>query len=81
MTSIQTIASYRSVALAPLLPTLEHMTDRSQPKWAVWRARTGRTSLPERLADVVRALSGFTDPVITGQAKNKTWNPTVNEWQ
>ena len=78
---METIATYRGVTLTPLLPTLDEMPDHAQPKWAAWRARTGRTGLPERLADVLRALSRFADPVITGQAKSRTWNPAVNKWE
>ncbi len=63
--SMEVVAAYRGVALAPLLPALAAMPVRAQPKWRAWRTRVHRErDLPERFADVLDVVAAFADPAL-----------------
>jgi len=79
--SMETVAEYRKVKLAPLLPALASMGERAQQKYRAWRTRTHREGdLPEALADVLAAVAGFADPVLSS-ATNGRWNPRLSMWE
>lgn len=79
--SAETVAEYRKVALAPLLPALAPMGERAQQKWRAWRTRSHREhELPEEFADVLAAVSGFADPVLAATAVVR-WNPSEKSWE
>ena len=78
--SMETVAEYRKVELHPLLPALAEMPDLAQAKWKAWRRRIGREEeLPETFAEVLSAVAGFADPVITKQLEGD-WDPHAQRW-
>ncbi|WP_449280817.1 nucleotidyl transferase AbiEii/AbiGii toxin family protein [Leucobacter sp.] len=80
-TSIETVAEYRKVTLAPLLPTLTPMNERSQQKYRAWRIRSHREGeLPTAFADVLAAVAGFADPVLSSAARGR-WNYRLHAWE
>ncbi len=79
--SIETVAEYLKVTLAPLLPTLAPMNERAQQKYRAWRARSHREAeLPVTFADVLAAVASFADPVLSATATGR-WNPRLNTWE
>ena len=79
--SMETVAEYRKVTLAPLLPALALMGERAQQKYRAWRTRSHRQDeLPEAFADVLAAVAGFADPVLSATATAR-WNPVANTWE
>ncbi|GAA1320400.1 nucleotidyl transferase AbiEii/AbiGii toxin family protein [Leucobacter albus] len=79
--SLETVAAYRGVDLTPLLPMLNHMPERAQPKWRVWRTRVNRQrELPEVFVKVLDAVAHFSDPVLKGLAKGN-WNTATQRWE
>ncbi|MGI5950903.1 MAG: nucleotidyl transferase AbiEii/AbiGii toxin family protein [Brooklawnia sp.] len=79
--SMETVAAYRKVTLTPLLPALAPMGQQAQQKYRAWRNRSHREDeLPEVFADVLAAVAGFADPVLSGSAKGQ-WNPASRTWE
>lgn len=80
-TSVETVAEYRKVELAPLLPALAPMGEGAQPKWRTWRTRSHREKeLPAAFADVLGAVAAFADPVLSGAASGH-WSPVAKSWE
>lgn len=74
--SLETVAAYRGVTLAPVLPALAEMPERAQPRWRAWRARVNRQKeLPEALNEIAR----FSDPVLRETAKG-SWKAAERAW-
>lgn len=79
--SIETVAEYRKIILAPLLPALAPMNERAQQKYRAWRTRSHREGeLPTAFADVLAAVARFADPVLSGTATGR-WNPRLSTWE
>ncbi len=80
-TSMETVAKYRKVGLAPLLPALAAMSERAQQKYRAWRTRSNREAeLPTAFADVLAAVARFADPVLSGTARGR-WNSRLSTWE
>lgn len=80
-TSIETVAEYRQVTLAPLLPGLAPMNERAQPKYSAWRTRAQREAeLPEAFAELLAAVASFATPAMTATATGR-WNPRLYVWE
>lgn len=80
-TSIETVAEYRKVTPTPLLPALAPMNERAQQKYRAWRTRAHREDeLPTAFADVLAAVAGFADPVLSSTARVQ-WNPRLHAWE
>jgi predicted nucleotidyltransferase component of viral defense system len=78
--SLETVATYRGVTLAPVLPTLAEMPERAQPKWRAWRTRVNRREeLPEAFTEVLKEIARFSDPVLRGAAQG-IWNIAQQGW-
>lgn len=78
--SLETVAAYRGVALASMLPALAEMPERAQAKWRVWRTRVNRQKeLPEAFAEVLNDIARFSDPVLQEMAKG-SWNVVEQRW-
>jgi len=79
--SVKTVAEYRNVAFTPLLPALAPMGDWAQQRWRAWRTRSHRENeLPGAFADVLAAVAGFADPVLSETAMGQ-WNPSAKSWE
>jgi len=80
--SIETVAEYRKVALAPLLPALMPMNERAQQKYLAWRTRSHRDGeLPAAFADVLSADANFADPLLSDTTATGRWNPRLHVWE
>ncbi|MBC9944770.1 nucleotidyl transferase AbiEii/AbiGii toxin family protein [Leucobacter sp. cx-328] len=74
------VAEHRGTKVSALLPTLEGMPRRAQPKWKAWRRRIGREAdLPEQFAEVLSGVASFIDPIARGGAKGE-WDPAQLRW-
>ncbi|GAA2184224.1 nucleotidyl transferase AbiEii/AbiGii toxin family protein [Brooklawnia cerclae] len=79
--SVETVAEYRKVALTTLLPALAPMGEQSQQKYRAWRTRSHREDeLPEVFAEVLAAVAGFADPVLSSSVPGR-WNPVATSWE
>ena len=79
--SVKTVAEYRNVAFTPLLPALAPMGEWAQRRWRAWRTRSHREhELPGAFADVLAAVAGFADPVLSETAVGQ-WNPSAKSWE
>jgi len=79
--SVETVAEYRHVAFTPLLPALAPMGEWAQQRWRAWRTRSHREhELPEAFADVLAAVAGFADPVLSETAVGQ-WSPSAKSWE
>lgn len=79
--SIETVAEYRKVALTTLLPALAPMGERAQQSWHAWRTRSHREDeLPAAFSDVLAAVAGFADPVLSTTAIGR-WDPNTMAWE
>jgi len=80
-TSIETVAEYRKVTLAALLPSLAPMKERAQQKYRAWHTRAHREGeLPTAFADILAAVASFADPVLSSTARGR-WNPRLHTWE
>jgi len=53
----------------------------AQTRWAAWRRKQLlEDRLPASFADVLGAVISFVDPVLTGTAAGRRWNPTTLAW-
>ncbi|GAA4382357.1 nucleotidyl transferase AbiEii/AbiGii toxin family protein [Agromyces bauzanensis] len=78
--SLETVAAYRRVELAPLIPRFAEMPERVQPKWRAWRVRVNRDrELPEQFADVLDVVAEFADPILNMAASGE-WNARTARW-
>ncbi len=76
--SLRVVAEYREIELRPLAETLTGFGDHVQARWALW---LGRQSLGDQLPGgfdtVVDHIATFADPVISEEAINKSWSPSL----
>lgn len=79
--AISTVAEHRKAALLPLATALHSFPQLAQNRWSAWRRRQELASTPADFADLLIAVIAFADPAITGDAKDKNWNPATLTWQ
>jgi len=80
--SINIVASHRQAELRPLVDVLAGFAEIAQDRWTTWRRRQRLDDrLPESFSDVLASIIAFADPVIDGQARAATWDPTAMTWQ
>ena len=78
--SLETVAAYRGITLAPVLPALAEVPERAQPKWRAWRTRVNRQKeLPEAFAEVLNEIARFSDSVLRETAHG-IWNIAQQGW-
>ena len=66
--------------LTTLLPALAPMGEQAQQKYRAWRTRFHREDeLPEAFADILVAVAGFADPVLSATATGR-WTPAAKTW-
>jgi hypothetical protein len=80
--ALEAVATFRGVALKPLLPGLQRMPDAAQAKWANWRRRQPHANdLPERFQDLLSAVAAFVDPVLDATPLAAArWYPAERAW-
>lgn len=79
--SLRTVATHRSVDLAPLVDILDEYSELSRTSWAGW---VRRQHLDDRLSlsfsTVLHEVAKFADPVLRGEAVGRTWDPAQRRW-
>lgn len=79
--AIDTVTSYRQVALAPLADVLEGFGVSGQAKWSAWRRKNQmEEAVPEDFEQALEAVARFADPIITGLVRGSAWDPTAHRW-
>jgi hypothetical protein len=79
--SLRHVAHHRQVELVPLARVLDGYGEIGQDRWATWRRRQQlEERLPDQFAEVVSAVVEFADPVITGAAGGRSWDPSAGSW-
>lgn len=75
-------AAHRGITLKPLSTSITDLAERRQSAYTAWRRRQGfaATSYPERFTDVVRQVTAFADPLLTGEATTHTWDAAAGSW-
>lgn len=80
--ALDAVAAHRGVRLASVGDSVLSYDDSAQRKWAAWRRKTDieEQCLP-RLAEQLRAVTAFLDPIMLGKLASETrWNPDTEEW-
>lgn len=81
-TALTTTAKYRGITLRPLNSIISELPQHRQSSYAAWLRRQGPAAIcyPTNFADTVDLIATFADPLISGNARNKTWNPDQGLW-
>ena len=82
-TALHNTASHRGIRLRPLSEAISDLPTRRQPSYTAWRRRQGQAAEnhPAAFADVVPVVTTFADPLATGAARGRAWNPVTRTWQ
>jgi predicted nucleotidyltransferase component of viral defense system len=80
--SLNRVAKYRELTLAPLASVLVGYSEIAQARWAAWlkKQKLERT-IPTVFSAVLDYVVSFADPIISGQARNLgSWDPVQRRW-
>lgn len=80
MTSLRSVAAYRSVSLTPLSSVLDGYPELAQTRYHAWRRVQGREDLPEEFSEVLDRVCAFADPALDGQVTSQNWSPKDLGW-
>ncbi|MEU6715048.1 nucleotidyl transferase AbiEii/AbiGii toxin family protein [Nonomuraea sp. NPDC046802] len=80
--ALHATAIHRGIGLKPLSTSITDLGERRQSSYAAWRRRqeTAASGYPERFATVVELVFAFADPLLTGEAINRSWNARERAW-
>jgi Nucleotidyl transferase AbiEii toxin, Type IV TA system len=80
--SIQRVAQYRGINVAPLGPTLAGYADFAQSRWVAWlRKQHLEGVVPAEFSSVLGVVISFADAVILGaDAAQASWDPVRGTW-
>jgi hypothetical protein len=80
--SIQRVAQYRGINVAPLGPTLAGYADIAQSRWVAWlRKQRLENVVPAEFSSVLGVVISFADAVILGaDAAWASWDPVRGTW-
>ena len=81
--SLDRVAQHRKLTLAPLASVLVGYSEIAQARWVAWlRKQRLETTIPTEFSAVLDYVVSFTDPVITGQVRDRgSWDPVQRRWQ
>jgi len=81
--ALHNTASHRGIHVRPLSEAISDLAARRQASYTAWRRRQGRAAEnhPVTFADVVSTVTAFADPLATGEARARTWDPAARAWQ
>jgi hypothetical protein len=81
LSSLQATAKHRGTELAPFTEALGTLIENRQRAWGPIRRRLGlENELSADFADVVAEVTQFAEPLLTGEAARRTWNPNTRSW-
>jgi Nucleotidyl transferase AbiEii toxin, Type IV TA system len=77
------VTSHRGIRLRPLSEAISDLPTRRQAPYTAWRRRQGHAAEnhPATFADLVATVTAFADPLATGTARGRTWDPATRTWQ
>lgn len=80
--SLERVAQYRKLILAPLASVLVGYPEIAQSRWAAWlRKQKLETTIPTEFSAVLDYVVSFADPIISGQAGDRgLWDPAQRRW-
>lgn len=80
--AFEAVASFREIALRPLLPGLDRMHETAQAKWSNWRRRQSRANdLPEQFDEVLHAVAALVDPLLNATPLTRSrWIAVEQTW-
>lgn len=81
--ALRNTANHRGIQLRPLSEAISDLPTRRQAPYTAWRRRQGHAadSHPATFADLVATVTAFADPLATGAAHSRTWDPATTAWQ
>ena len=81
--SLERVAQYRRVTLAPMSSVLAGYPEIAQSRWSAWlRKQRLETSVPIEFSSVLEHVASFADPIISRPVSGLgTWDPTLHRWQ
>jgi hypothetical protein len=81
-TALETTAAYRGIKLRPLGSVISELPMQRQSSYTAWLRRQGAAAVgyPADFADTVTLITSFADPLVSGDATNKTWSPDQAKW-
>jgi hypothetical protein len=81
-TALATTAEYRGITLKPLSSVISDLPLQRQSSYTAWLRRQGSAAIgyPTNFADTVGLVAAFADPLIRGEARNRTWDPDHARW-
>jgi hypothetical protein len=67
----------------PLSEAISDLPTRRQAPYTAWRRRQGQAAEnhPATFADLVSTVTAFADPLSTGAALGRAWDPATRAWQ
>jgi predicted nucleotidyltransferase component of viral defense system len=81
--SLDRVAQYRKLALAPLASVLIGYSELGQARWSAWlRKQRLETAIPTEFAVVLDYVVSFADPIIANQSGSRgAWDPEQRRWR
>ncbi len=80
--AVRATGAHRGSDLRPLRSVLVDLATVRQADWTRFLARSGLDeSAPAILAEAIRAIADFADPVLAGQVVSGVWNPVARRWR
>jgi hypothetical protein len=82
-TALHNTANHRGIRLRPLSEAISDLPTRRQAPYTAWRRRQGQAAENHlaTFADLVSTVTAFADPLATGAAHGRTWDPATRAWQ
>lgn len=78
--AIASTGAHRGSDLRPIRKVLVALGTLRQADWSRFVARMGLADVPASLADVIDAVAGFADPILTGEVRDGSWDPAERRW-
>ena len=81
-TALGATAAHRRITLRPLSSSITDLPQQRQPSYSAWLRRQGpaATGYPTSFADAVAVITALADPLISGEARGKDWDPENARW-
>jgi hypothetical protein len=81
-TALEATAKHRRITLRPLSLSIIDLPHLRQSSYTAWVRRQGSAAsgYPTNFADAVAVIAAFADPLITGEAGGKAWDPNNAQW-
>lgn len=80
--AVRATGAHRGSDLRPLRSVLVDLATVRQADWTRFLARSGlNDSAPTSLAEAIRAIADFADPVLAGEVGSGTWDPVARRWR